>query len=295
MMSVNRVSVVIPAYNAEAYLCQAVESVLAQQDVTVQVIVVDDGSTDGTPACAATFGEGITYVAQQNAGPVAARNRGLSLCECDWVAFLDADDVWEPEKLHTQLYHAQQSDADFVFSNAFNIGDVEHVAPLRYTNRPPEGDLFRELLMDNFIVLSSVLLRKDVLDQCGGFREEFVGVEDWELWLRIASSGARFASVMEPLVHYRWRHGSFSKNHHRMRRMRELLVRTSLATPAGERLNWIQRQNAIAGARATSAWFATESAPADSLKWYGEAIASTPWNVNLWYRWMRQQIRITGL
>src|SRR6185503_2024667 len=99
------VSAVIPAYQAAAFLADAVESVLAQTEPVGEIVVVDDGSTDGTAAVAASFGDRVRYVRQENQGVAAARNRGVAEARGRLVAFLDADDTWEPEKTARQLAH----------------------------------------------------------------------------------------------------------------------------------------------------------------------------------------------
>ena len=97
------VTCIIPAYNAAPYLAAAVESVRAQRYRPVEIIVVDDGSTDGTPDIAKSFGDAITAVRQANQGPVVARNRGLDAANGAYIAFLDADDLWLPDKLTRQM------------------------------------------------------------------------------------------------------------------------------------------------------------------------------------------------
>ena len=97
------VSCIVPAFNGERFLAEAIESILAQSYSNVPIIVVDDGSTDATPQVAARFEDRITYVRQENAGPATARNRGLKEVEGEFIAFLDADDLWEENKLERQL------------------------------------------------------------------------------------------------------------------------------------------------------------------------------------------------
>ncbi len=97
------ISCIVPVFNGERYLAEALESIFAQTHRPIEIIVIDDGSTDGTPDVAARFKSSIKYIRQTNAGPPAARNRGLSEAESDFIAFLDADDLWHPEKLARQL------------------------------------------------------------------------------------------------------------------------------------------------------------------------------------------------
>lgn len=114
------VTVVIPVHNGEAYLRDAVESVLAQTQGQPEIVVVDDGSTDGTARVAEGFGDALRYVRQPNGGPGSAMNRGAALAQGEHLAFLSADDVWVPEKLSWQLAAMREDDADLVF------GHVQH-------------------------------------------------------------------------------------------------------------------------------------------------------------------------
>ncbi len=115
-----RVTVVIPVHNGEAYLGEAVESVLGQSEGRPEIVVVDDGSTDGTAAVAEGFGDALRYVAPPNGGPAAAMNRGAALAQGEYLSFLSADDVWTREKLARQLPTLLETGADLVF------GHVEH-------------------------------------------------------------------------------------------------------------------------------------------------------------------------
>jgi glycosyltransferase involved in cell wall biosynthesis len=114
------VTVVIPVHNGEAYLGDAVESVLAQTQGRPEIVVVDDGSTDGTARVAEGFGDALLYITQPNGGPASAMNRGAAQARGEYLSFLSADDVWAPEKLARQLAALRESDADLVF------GHVEH-------------------------------------------------------------------------------------------------------------------------------------------------------------------------
>jgi glycosyltransferase involved in cell wall biosynthesis len=120
-----RISVIIPVYNGERYLAEAINSVLAQTTAASQIIVVDDGSTDSTRSIADGFGSRIEYVWQPNGGAAAARNRGLELMKGDYVAFLDADDMWPPDKLAVQLPVLLESKAEFVFGRVVEFFSPE--------------------------------------------------------------------------------------------------------------------------------------------------------------------------
>jgi glycosyltransferase involved in cell wall biosynthesis len=200
------VSVVIPAYNAARYLAEAIDSALAQSHAAVEVIVVDDGSTDETPAVAASYGQRIRFLRQANAGPARARNFGASAACGAYLAFLDADDYWMPEKLTRQLACLRaHPEAALVHTPVFELDDTTGARELRI--EPLEefhGECYERLFLGNHITLSTVLVRRTCFEAVGGFDETIrtASVEDYDLWLRLAR---RFplAHLDVPLVVYR--------------------------------------------------------------------------------------------
>lgn len=288
----SRVTVVIPAFNAQQYISSAIHSALAQQGCEIDVIVVDDGSTDRTPQIVQAYEDRVRYVRQDNAGPAAARNLGVSLATGEWIAFLDADDTWISGKLKAQLKAASNVGADVVYSNLINAGDCNSVAKTRTVQQLPRGDIFEELLHDNFIPLSSVLIRRQCLVDTGGFREDLLGTEDWDMWMRLAAEGVLFEVVPEPLITYQWRVDSLSKDHERMKHLRERTVQLALDTARGRRVSWVKRKAAVANALAVSAWFAnheTELRPMARM-WYGAAATTAPWVVSHWKQLLKSVI-----
>ena len=191
------VSVVIPVFNGASDLAAAIDSALNQRNCRVEVIVVNDGSTDATADLIASYGDRVRAIHQKNLGAsglAKTRNNGVLAATGEWIAFLDHDDLWKPEKLSRQLDRAFTQNADVVYSNARNFGDVDRVADLRSDPAAMlEGDLFRSLLADNFIVMSSAMMKRSVFDAIGGFTESPVVAEDWDLWLKAAAAGASFA------------------------------------------------------------------------------------------------------
>jgi glycosyltransferase involved in cell wall biosynthesis len=172
------ISVVIPAFNAQLYIAQALHSVARQTQRPSEVIVVDDGSIDDTVQIAASFG--VRLIRQRNAGPSAARNAGIRASASAWIAFLDADDQWDRDKLERfWLSHLRRPDASFLFSDYRCERDGVIVTPsfingtgaftrLRRTPLEPEtsfverNDLMRLLLIGNFIIPSAVMVRRDL-------------------------------------------------------------------------------------------------------------------------------------
>jgi len=210
-------SVVIAAHNAARTLPSTVRSVLAQTRQDFEILVVDDGSTDGTGEALRGFTDSrIGYVRQANLGPAAARNAGIERAAGEYVCLLDSDDLWLPEYLEAM---AVALDADpaagLAYTDAWRLNDATRRV-LRHTTmqlyqppaRPPrERDALLLALLERNFVYTSATVRRRVLDEVGGFKK-FTRSEDAELWLRIAASGARFVNSGKVLAVYRDRPGS---------------------------------------------------------------------------------------
>ena len=199
------VSVVIPAYNSEAFIAEAIESVFAQTVAADEIIVVDDGSTARTADVLQRFGSRVRLIRQANKGPSAARNRGAAAARGTWLAFIDADDTWLPTKLQRQLEIASADDVKMVYTDRFNIGDKGALPDVQsQVQRLYRGDVFLDLLQEgNHISLSSVLIDTQLFQTLGGFAEHIRSGEDWDLWIRLAERH-RIGVVEEPLLRYRF-------------------------------------------------------------------------------------------
>ena len=289
------ISIVMPAYNAGDTIRASIQSVLDQTYQKFELIIIDDGSTDATADIVRDFCDAVRFVTQENGGPAVARNHGIELCQYDWVTFLDSDDLWQPHKLERQLQRAQETTAAIVYTNVRNFGAGDRVGEFRNLPPMPQGDVFVDLLRDNFVTLSTVMIRRDVLLDVGGFRPEMTGTEDWDLWLRLAEQGQEFAAISEPLVDYRWLDDSFSRNNDLMTTMRTRTVRQMLQTDRGRRLSWAIRREIQANAAATSAWFTSEASPVLSARLYLRAITTSPWRFCHWKDLARQLLRTVGL
>ena len=123
------VTTIIPAFNAERYILEAIESALSQSYSNHEVVVVNDGSTDGTQQIVDSFGSRIRGIQQANSGPARSRNLGNSVAKGEWLAFLDADDTWHPQKLELQLDAAIQAGADIVYTDRIAFGDGGEIGP----------------------------------------------------------------------------------------------------------------------------------------------------------------------
>lgn len=205
------VRVVVPVFNDAATVEDAVRSVLEQTHRNLELVVVDDGSEDGSAERAeSSFDERCRLLSRPNGGPAAARNAGVVGSAADFVAFCDADDVWSPQKLTLQL-RALAEDPKAVLAYGW-VDLVDTDLSVVVTDRRPRfsGSVWTELAGDNFIVSgSNVLIRRAAFETVGGFDESLWGAEDWELHCRLARLG-NVRVVPEVLVSYRQRPGSLS-------------------------------------------------------------------------------------
>lgn len=193
------VSVVIPAYNSRELIGSALDSVFAQTYSSVEIIVVDDGSSDGTEEWVRIQYPSVKVVRIANQGPSGARNQGIQLATGDYVAFLDADDVWHPGKLEAQIGVMERyDDIGLVacdWTRAGQFGKVPDLVPVSWIT-------YADMLKLNRFQTSTVLMRKTVMDGLEGFDRRVDGAEDWDLWLR-ASINTRIGKIDCPLVMYR--------------------------------------------------------------------------------------------
>lgn len=208
------VSVVVTAYNHSEYIGQAISSVLAQTYAPFEVIVVDDGSTDDTPVQIACFNDRITSIRQSNRGVAASRNAGITAAQGEYIAFIDGDDLWEPEKLAVQVRAAQDHPGSgLIVVDGCVFDGEETVAPSLFTmpwrHELPEGGTtsssrYRQLLKHNFIATTSqVMVPARVFDTTGLSDSAFACSSDYDLYLRIA---ARHDVTLTDRRLVRWRY-----------------------------------------------------------------------------------------
>lgn len=203
------VSVVMPVYQGREHLAAAIESVLAQTCEQFELLVIDDGSTDGSSAIAQTYEERdprIHYTRQENAGQGAARNAAIGVARGDAVAFLDQDDLWLPDKLARQL--PLLDDTTVVYSDTYILREGGHSGEERlsdYLEGWPAPATLESLIVGNTIPVLTALLSRRLLLAHGGFTSDpaLKGVDDYDLWLRLAAAGVTFSFVPEPLAVYR--------------------------------------------------------------------------------------------
>ena len=207
------ISAVIPTYNRAHFIGEAIESVLAQSRAVDEIIVVDDGSTDHTPEVLAGFGNRIRYIRQENAGPSAARNRGIQAAGGDYIAFQDSDDLWLPDKIAVQIgFLAANPDVDIVFGLMANFRSLDDPLEAEIKNQAIRrqleesngriADMFSLLLIENIVPTPTVLLRRGCIDKVGAFDTRLKIAEDFDLWLR-AAAVCKFGFVDQILLRRR--------------------------------------------------------------------------------------------
>ncbi len=207
------VAVVVPAYNAEKLLARCIDSILAQTVPVAEIIVVDDGSTDRTLAIASRYASPVRCITRGNHGLAHARNTGIRAASSEWVAFLDADDTWRPEKIERQLLAAQEHPEVALFYTDATVVSPDGTLLGRYLERkrPASGWVFDRLLESVFALPSTWMIRRSTLMEVGLFREELRRVEDYDLLLRLARRH-QFQLVPEELTLYERQEDSLSRN-----------------------------------------------------------------------------------
>ena len=208
------VAVVLPAYKSSRFLGEALRSIFAQTLPASEIIVVDDGSPEDEESVVAPYLDRVTYVRKENGGPGSARNLGVAMTRAPLVAFLDADDLWEPQKLRTQVaYLREHPQTLLVGSDAWEFGEG---VPLRRWSRTGGRKgaprlYLGALIAGNGLPTLTVMLRREAFERLGGFDEDpaLIAVEDYDLWLRMAELGP-LGYVDEPLARYRRRGASLS-------------------------------------------------------------------------------------
>jgi glycosyltransferase involved in cell wall biosynthesis len=206
------VTVVVPVYNAAEFIAEAIDSALAQTYRDAEVIVVDDGSTDATPAILAGYGDRIRAIGRPKIGLPAARNTAIAAARGSLIALLDGDDFWEPAFLERMVATLSAHGPEVVGACAGSV-QIDRAGRVldNSTYLPPPAFGLRDLVPSNAIVVSATVLRRDALLATGSFDEQMDACEDWELWLRLALEGGSYVGVRERLCRSR-RHGSNLSN-----------------------------------------------------------------------------------
>jgi len=220
------VSIIIPSHNSGNFLNEAIKSVIEQTYKNLEIIVVNDGSIDDTEKIVKDWQEKdkrIRYLKhQKNKGLGAARNTGITNSRGEYIAFLDADDVWLPKKIEIQINKINDLDADLVFSNWYIWEPIKNVRVKAFNSNPLRNkeDLLCLFIKKNFGNPSTTLLKKSSLEKIGLFDESLKSSEDYGLWLRFILKGMKIVFCIEPLIYSRKHPEQMTANTYRMRTSR---------------------------------------------------------------------------
>lgn len=219
------VSVIIPVYNGEKFVASSIESALKQTYNPVEIIVINDGSTDGTQEVLNQFEGRIIVIQQKNAGQADARNHGLTIAKGKYIALLDSDDLFVPEKLEKQISFLKNGNLDMVCSNFETIDASNN--KLKNISAPHfhSSNTLATFITGNFICTSTLLLKKEWIQKAGNFDTNMKGAEDGDLWFRMLVNGARLEVIHETLVKYRVHEENFSGRFSHMNQFRALANR----------------------------------------------------------------------
>ena len=237
------ISVVIPVYNGEHTILNTIASIQQQTFSDFEIIVIDDGSTDGTVERVNTVQDPrLKVFSYSNGGLPVARNRGISRSTGEFITFIDADDLWTPDKLELQLAALRQHpEAGLVYSWTASMDETgENFYP--GISASYEGNVYPQLLLTNFIASgSNAMLRRDVIDAVGEFDAELRSCEDWEYWLRIAARWP-FAVVRKPQILYRQTSGAMSSKVEVMEKYYLIVLERAFAAAPPE-LQYLKNQS----------------------------------------------------
>lgn len=212
-----RVSIIVPTFNCARYLGRALDSALSQIYRDYEILVVDDGSTDETRELVDRYGGKVRYFYQANGGLSSARNLALSKASGEFIAYLDADDMWYPQKLERQVAFLDRNrDCGLVHSDVTVIDEMDRVIYLQVNKergrKVPRGGCTRDLLRENHVLILTVLERRDCIERAGTFDERLKETQDYLHWMLLAMDGIPFGYISEPLAKYRWRRDSLSSS-----------------------------------------------------------------------------------
>ncbi|MGB9640245.1 MAG: glycosyltransferase [Anaerolineales bacterium] len=222
-----KVSVIIPVYNQGRFLREAIQSCLEQSYEDVEIIVVNDGSTDETPQIVQGFQDypNVKIIHQENTGLPGARNRGIRESSGDYLCFLDSDDYYDSEKIKLQAEILDGDESiDFIYCDIITVDEsgvpVDDEYSVGKARAELSGDIFPSLLLGGYFPPHTVMLRRSCLEQVGEFDPELGGHADYDLWLRLAASGCRACYLDRKLAYYRTHPASMSKDWNHMNETR---------------------------------------------------------------------------
>lgn len=239
-----KVSVIIPAYNQAEYLCQAIDSALSQTYNNVEIIVVDDGSTDNTQELVKKYTDKIHYIRQTNQGSSSARNRALTTATGKYIAFVDHDDIWLKNKLEEEVpFLENNKEYGFIYSGVDFIDENGRIIGQRTTYKGEEPTFDRLYKGPNIICSpTNTIVRRKCLEYAGGFDTDIKSSYDYDLWLRL-SRKFKFTYFNKILSQYRFHRGNMHKDYEQRLRDHLIIFRKPELT---HDKNWYQRRFRIA-------------------------------------------------
>ena len=203
------ISIIMPCYNAEAFLEATVANVFQQTYSNIELIIVDDGSTDNSPELLIAVEKvypAITLLVQKNSGPYIARNLALQYAKGEFIAFLDADDYWVPDCLEKLYLALNKSNADLSYCGWQNIVENGDDGPLYVPPAYEDGDMFAYFLKGCPWPIHAALTRKNIVDKLEGFSTRCFSAMDYDFWIRLSAITQNIVLVPEVLAFYRWHH-----------------------------------------------------------------------------------------
>ena len=263
-----KISVVIPAFNAAVYLPRCLKSVFAQTLKPDEVIVVDDGSTDNTAALAAELGARV--ISRPNGGLSAARNTGIQNASSEWIALLDADDIWAPEKLQRQAA-CVRPETVLVYTGLRYFDDNG----IRGERPPTDPISARKMLRYCNPIPCTYLVRREALMQDGGYREDIRACEDWEMLVRLQRQG-KFEAIEDPLMDCYLHSDSLSANPEVMMRWFEAIIDTTLVADLRGLDRWAWRRRIRATQLTSAGLIARDNGRKGEVRYMFKSLCSWP-------------------
>lgn len=210
-------SIILPAFNAAPFIKQTIGSILAQTCGDFELLVIDDGSSDMTAEIASAMDPRVTVHKQQNQGIALARNAGIAKASGKWIAFMDHDDIWHPQKLSTQAEVLEfNTECDVVFGEFIRWDPrtpphfLDATLDAKLIDEDLSGNILHRLVQTNWVLLSTAVIRREVFDRVGLFDPKMPPSDDWDFFLRVAES-SRFVKLAQPVTLYRVHEGQTSR------------------------------------------------------------------------------------
>ncbi len=251
--NIPNISVVVPIYNGENYIGEAIESILSQTLMPIEIIIVNDGSTDKSLDVINNYLGSVDVINIPHSGVSKARNVGITAAKGDWIAFLDSDDIWLPNKLELYAEAMASFPDSIVFYSEFSLLEVDLHGDFPTANYSGKlnsdincdldhsGWIYHQLLLTNWVLTSTALVKKSVFETVGMFDESLVIAEDWDMFLRISREG-KFYKIKQPLSLYRITPNSLTKTIKPVDYIRTVLdsaiEKYGYTSPDGQEVDW---------------------------------------------------------